>query len=199
VAHDPWSLPASIPATGLRGGAAQADSREPFAALDAGPAPGALTWTHAGPRQAEAGFEDPALGWVGVRAQVSGGAVHAAVVPGSDGAALELGRHMESLGSYLAEQHTPLGSLALASPGARDGDSPSGADFQQQMGQDPGRSPDQERGGGEQTHPGAPPETGPASGGARVEPSTAVESVVPAVGLERTLENRSGTHISVMA
>jgi hypothetical protein len=109
---------AANPASGHAGEAAPA-LREAFAAMDAEAAPGAPTWLHAGARRAEAGFEDPALGWVGVRADMAGGGLHATLVPGSDTAAQELGLHMDGLNAYMAEQHTPIESLAMAAPEAR--------------------------------------------------------------------------------
>ncbi len=75
-------------------------------------------WIHAGGQRAEAGFEDPALGWVGVRADVSGGSVHAAVVPGSAVAAQALSGHLAGLNAYLSEQHTPVATLTMAAPDA---------------------------------------------------------------------------------
>ena len=74
----------------------------------------AATWTHASARQAEAGFHDASLGWVGVRADLNGGGVHASLVPSSVEAAAELGKHMDGLNSYLVEQHTPVDSLVMA-------------------------------------------------------------------------------------
>lgn len=91
--------------------------RETFTALDAEPGTAGPTWTRATPHQAEAGFKDPVLGWVGVRADASGGGVHAAVVPGSAQAAEELGKHMDGIHSYLAEQHMPIDSLGMDAPG----------------------------------------------------------------------------------
>jgi len=90
--------------------------REPFAALDSDAAPGAVTWTHASARQAEAGFQDPTLGWIGVRADRNGGGVHASLVPGSMEASVELGSHLEGLNGYLTAQHTPVESLRMAAP-----------------------------------------------------------------------------------
>lgn len=92
--------------------------REPFAAIDSGTAVGAPGWIHAGGQHAEAGFEDPALGWVGVRADVSGGNIHAAVVPGSAEAAQALSGHLAGLNTYLSEQHTPVATLTVAAPDA---------------------------------------------------------------------------------
>lgn len=90
-----------------------------FAALDSAVKPDAPSWIHAGTRRAEAGFEDPALGWVGVRADLSSSGVHATLVPGSVEAAQALSGHMAGLNAYLAEHHTPVATLSMASPGDR--------------------------------------------------------------------------------
>ncbi len=92
------------------------DSREAFATLDATGTPAATTWTHAGTQRAEAGYQDPTLGWVGVRADQSGGGVHAQLVPGSADAAQALGSHLEGLNAYLTEHHTPVETLTLTAP-----------------------------------------------------------------------------------
>ena len=92
------------------------DSREAFATLDAGGTTGKPTWIHAGAQRAEAGFQDPSLGWVGVRADASGGGIHVELVPGSSDAAQTLGSHMAGLSAYLAEHHTPVETLTLTSP-----------------------------------------------------------------------------------
>jgi hypothetical protein len=94
----------------------KAQTDEAFAALDAQGSSAAPTWIHAGAQRAEAGFEDPSLGWVGVRADVSGGGVHAAVVPGSAAAAQALDGHLAGLNSYLAEQHASVQTVTLAAP-----------------------------------------------------------------------------------
>ncbi len=92
------------------------DAREPFATLDAGEATGRPTWIHAGAQRAEAGFQDPALGWVGVRADTSGGGIHAELVAGSADAAQTLGGHLAGLNAYLAEHQTQVETLTLSSP-----------------------------------------------------------------------------------
>jgi hypothetical protein len=66
---------------------AAVESAETFAALDATAAPGRPAWIHTGAQQAEAGFQDPELGWVGVRADASGSGIHAQLVAGSTDAA----------------------------------------------------------------------------------------------------------------
>lgn len=99
--------------------AAKEASGETFAALDAETTPGAPTWIHAGLQRAEAGFQDPALGWVGVRADLSAGGVHASLVPDSTDAAQTLGGHLAGLNSYLAEQHAPVETVTLAAPEGR--------------------------------------------------------------------------------
>jgi hypothetical protein len=101
---------------GTTGIAAGSTARETFAALDADTRTGTPSWIHAGARRAEAGFQDPALGWVGVRADVNGSGVHATVMPGSSDAAQALGGHMAGLNAYLAEEHTPVETLTLAMP-----------------------------------------------------------------------------------
>ena len=92
------------------------DSREAFATIDAGGGTGKPTWIQAGAQRAEAGFQDPSLGWVGVRADTSGGGIHAELVPGSADAAQTLGSHMAGLNAYLAEHHTAVQTLTLTSP-----------------------------------------------------------------------------------
>ena len=96
-------------------------TRETFALLDGDAASGAANlanWTRTGAHSVEAGFEDPSLGWVGVRADLGAGGVHAALVPGSAEAAQALGSQMAGLHMYLNEQRTPVGSLTLAAPEA---------------------------------------------------------------------------------
>lgn len=120
-----------------------APARATFAALDAGTGVGTPNWVHAGARQAEAGFADPALGWVGVRADLNGGSIHASLVPGTNDAAEVLRSHMNGLSAYLTEQHTTVSTLSLEdSSGSGVGTGP-GQHMQQGAGQDAGdgRSP----------------------------------------------------------
>jgi flagellar hook-length control protein FliK len=77
----------------------------------------AVTWVHAGRDRAEAGFEDPALGWVAVRAEMGAGGVHAAIVPGTAEAAQALGGHMAGLSAHLAEQRVAVSAVSINSPG----------------------------------------------------------------------------------
>lgn len=187
---------------GTRETSVNAAPRETFAELDAETGPGAPTWTRAGARQAEAGFEDPALGWVGVRAEMSGGGVHASLVPGSNEAAQELGRHMEGLHTYLVEQQTPVESLGLATLNGRGNDAPGGEGSSQQMnqnmqqgaGEGTGRGTDQSS----QQHTYDDPQARPGPGGTGIDRSAAAESSVRAAGLERATQI-GGVHISVVA
>jgi hypothetical protein len=96
--------------------ATQSDSREAFATLDSAGSTGPTTWIHAGAQQAEAGYQDPVLGWVSVRADLSAGGVHAQLVPGSADAAQVLGSHLTGLNTYLSEHHTPVETLTLTAP-----------------------------------------------------------------------------------
>lgn len=132
---------ASASSTGPTGRTDASISHDPFAALDAAPNAEGPSWIHAGTHQAEAGFQDPSLGWVGVRAQVSGDGIHASLLPGSADAAQALSGHLAGLNTYLAEQHTPVATLTMAAnPDAQSGYS-SGQSPQQQTGQNDGQSP----------------------------------------------------------
>jgi hypothetical protein len=102
--------PRAINATGTTGAAG---SRETFAALDAEPGNSTPTWIHAGAQHAEAGFNDPALGWVGVRADTGPGGVHAAIVSGSADATQTLSSHMAGLNAHLAAEQVSVESLRL--------------------------------------------------------------------------------------
>ena len=109
-------------------------AQDTFSALDAGSAPGNPIWTHAGSHHVEAGFRDPDLGWVGVRANLSASGVHATLVPSSADAAQALSGRLAGLDAHLNEQHAQVASLSMASPG--DGGMGSGAGQQMQQGTD---------------------------------------------------------------
>lgn len=106
--------PGSIPSSSTnQAGLAGHDA---FAAIDAGSAAPATTWIHAGAQRAEAGYLDPALGWVGVRAEAAGGSMHAALVPGSTEAAQALSGQLTGLNAYMAEHHGQASPVTLAAP-----------------------------------------------------------------------------------
>ena len=112
-----------------------AAAKETFAELDLETAAGAPRWIHAAGRQIEAGFEDPALGWVGVKADLSGGSVHAVLMPGTAEAAQVLGAQMAGLSAHLAEQHTQVSTLTLATSDMTSGHTGAGENMQQGAGQ----------------------------------------------------------------
>jgi hypothetical protein len=92
----------------------QSSDGDAFAALDNAAAP-ASTWIHAGAHHAEAGYLDPSLGWVSVRADAGAAGLHAAIVPGSALAASTLGDHLAGLNAFLAEHnHAAIVTLAPA-------------------------------------------------------------------------------------
>jgi len=95
---------------------AGARAGDPFTALDSDGANPPGTWIHAGAHRAEAGYLDPSLGWIRVHADSTGGAVHAALVPGSAEAAQVLGGHMPGLKAYLSEHHAERASVTMAAP-----------------------------------------------------------------------------------
>jgi hypothetical protein len=88
--------------------------------LDTPAATPSTTWVHAGTHQAEAGYLDPSLGWVGVRAQASGVTVHAAIVPGSTEAAQALSGHLAGLNTWVAEHHGDSMHVTMDAPGHRE-------------------------------------------------------------------------------
>jgi hypothetical protein len=183
--------------------------RETFAALYADPAPGAISWTHAGARQAEAGFEDPALGWVGVRADMSGGGVHATLLPGSVEAAQALGQHMDGLNAYMAQQHTPVESLAMGAPGSRDPNHSAEQGLSQGMnqgtnqgaGHGPGGGAGQGQGQNAQQQLWAAPEPSSTIRMAGVDGTASAASPVQPVGQDAAaqVQGSRGVHISVVA
>jgi hypothetical protein len=149
LARDPSSVQA---ANGTAAGVGESSSvaqgtsttHQTFATLDNIDDRTALNWVHAGTRHAEAGFEDPTLGWIGVRADQSGGGVHAIVVPATAEAAQALGSQMAGLNAHLAESHTPLASLSLGSAEGREGGTGAGQSFNQSAGQDQAQSNSQD-------------------------------------------------------
>jgi hypothetical protein len=95
---------------------APSNSQQTFAALNEEIRAPSPVWIHAGGNKAEAGFKDPTLGWVGVRAQADASGVHAALVPGSPDASRTLSGDLPSLSAYLGEHHTAVRTLTMASP-----------------------------------------------------------------------------------
>ena len=104
---------------GLRGMDAagwSAAGSDPFAALDGDGTAPPTTWVHAGAHRAEAGYLDPALGWVGVRADAAGSATHASIVPATAEAAQVLGAHVSGLSAYMAEHHGAATTVHVTVP-----------------------------------------------------------------------------------
>ena len=175
------------------GAAAGVGGRETFAALDAGTTTGTPTWIHAGAQRAEAGFQDPALGWIGVRADGSGGGIHAALVPGSADAAQALGGLLAGLNAYLAEQHTPVESLTLAAPESRSAEA--GTDQSASQGMHPGTGQNSGQDGYAQ------PQSNTQAGSPANTVTVLPEISAQASGLDGTGQaaRPGGVHISVMA
>jgi hypothetical protein len=198
-------LAGPIAPTSLTGGvvAGSADSaaapavHETFTALDGATPNPSTTWTHAGTQQAEAGFHDPALGWVGVRADSASGVVHASLVPDSTDSALTLGGHVAGLNTYLAEQHTPVESLTVAAPESRSLPSGLASGMNQSGDQGMNQGTGQNSGQGSYSPPSSnsqqstPAATGTASS-IQAAPAGMPEPSISPIGL-------GSSHISVMA
>jgi hypothetical protein len=128
---------------------------EAFTALDSasGSAPGA--WTRIDARTAEAGYQDPALGWVTVRAQQDAAGVHATLLPGSSDAAQLLSGHLSGLDSYLAEHHTAVQTLTVAAPSGPDsGLATRQGNQEADRGRDQSANPGTNQGGNQRTNSG---------------------------------------------
>ncbi|MGA8041611.1 MAG: hypothetical protein WCA37_02295 [Terracidiphilus sp.] len=195
---------ASAPAEPGAGASGPGATQQTFAALDAAGDHVAPAWVHTSAHQAEAGFQDPNLGWVSVRAHGSAGGIHAALVPGSAEAAQALSSHLAGLQAYLNDRQTPLQSLHVAQPeGFRMG----------QGGQGPGQGAGQ--GAGHGAGQGQDPSAGQHSSGrdglphagrdTMHVPGTAGISGQPAAGQSALLQtgqaarSAGGTYVSVMA
>lgn len=182
--------PSHAPALSNTAAAGANASQEAFSALDGEAAAGAPRWVHAGARQAEAGFEDPDLGWVGVRAEMGAGGIHAAILPGSVDAAQALSGHLAGLNAHLAAEHVPVQSLSMAAAAGRDGD----AGMQQgngHEGQGQSQGADQNRGF-----------TGSARSGRQFVAPDAIGVNIPAgaaAPMGQADSAVTGTHISVVA
>lgn len=174
-------------------GAAAGTADQTFAVIDAGTRVGTPGWIHAGGQTAEAGFQDPALGWVGVKADLSAGGVHASLVPGSAEAAQTLSGHLAGLNAYLALQHTPVATLTLAAPSGRGVETGAGQSAPQGADQNPGQD-------AERNLP-AQSQSSPQAGTATIHAATArvAESGNGGFDTVARMGEMRGRHISVMA
>ena len=166
-----------------------APAQDTFAALDAGSSPGTAAWTHAGSQHAEAGFNDPTLGWVGVRADLNAGGIHATLVPSSAEAAQALNGHLAGLSTHLVEQQSPVASLTMASPSESGAENGMGQRMQQ------GAEGNPQRNAPEEAHVSAQENAPPTS-------STSALDAPAQAGISDSLTHTGdlrGTHISVMA
>jgi len=175
----------------LQGGAAGSGAHDTFAALDQEGAP-KTNWIHAGAKSAEAGYTDPTLGWVGVRADLGAGGVHASVVPGTVEAAQALGGHMAGLNTYLQGQHTPVETVTLTTPGGADS---SGSGDARQQGMEHGNGQAADQGGASESRQGV------RTPALSAQTTVAGEITEVGDGLTRSagFGGASGEHISVMA
>lgn len=162
--------------------------QQAFSALDAGSLrEGEIgRWMHAGKTSAEAGFDDPTMGWVGVRAELGASGIHATVVSGSADGAQTLTAHLPELNAYLHEHRTGVESLTVATPESQW--SNQAMDQERQQARD-----DTRRGStGDQRSPGRDEDAG--NGALRSQSVTGVAAADRIASL-----SASGGYISVMA
>jgi len=203
-------------ASGNSTGESESTTSKTFAALDAEPTTQAPSWIRAGAQQAEAGYKDPELGWVGVRADASGGGVHASLVPGSADASATLGSHLDGLNAYLTEHHTPIETITVAAPESRSMGQGTGLDLgqgsHQQMSQGNGQGAQESQQAALEMGSNLGSGSGQSSGqGASAEQYVTSQTVAPAAatasssGMDgNTSESveaagSNGVHISVVA
>lgn len=181
--------PAQSPSANATGSAV----KDTFAAIDSDRSTPLTTWTHAGANRAEAGYLDPALGWVGVRAETSGSALHASVVPGSAEAAQALSGHLSGLNTYMAGQHGQAATVTMAAPEGGQVNSGWGA------GQNMNGGGGQDQGSGRQAAPGE--SAGAAAGPQEQTADTSSSPASAATSANPALADGShgGRYISVMA
>jgi hypothetical protein len=71
-------------------------------------------WIHSGLRFAEAGFQDPSLGWVSVRAERDGTGMHAVLVAPSHDAGRTLSAHLSGLNAHLADHQIQVSPVTMS-------------------------------------------------------------------------------------
>lgn len=168
---------------------AASTTQDTISALDTGTSPSTPAWTHGGSQHAEAGFRDPALGWVSVRADQNASGIHATLVPSSAEAAQALNAHLAGLSTHLVEQQSTVASVTMAAP--NDGGVENGMGQRMQQGAE-GNPQGNAR---EEAQAGAQENAPPAS-------STSVLDAPAQSGTRDSLTHTGdlrGTHISVMA
>jgi hypothetical protein len=209
MGHAPMSLTVETGrgggATATSGSVAPPSVHETFAALDQGAAAAGVSWTHASARQAEAGYQDPVLGWVSVRAQSNMDGIHAALVPGSADAAQSLSGHLAGLNAYLSDRQTQVESLRVAPPeshwaGQGTGQS-AGQGAGQAMSQGGGESHEQSRGQQSNQNVYAERRSGATAGPSAVGGAVSVSRSQGRSRLETQagFATGGGTYVSVMA
>jgi len=161
--------------------------QDTFAALDSAASGPQTTWIHAGAHHAEAGYLDPALGWVSVRADGTAAGLHAALIPGSPEAASALGNQLAGLNAFMAEHQGHAATITLAAP--EPGSQYAGTS--QQDGAMNGQQQQQE-----------PNQAAPTARG--VDPSQETDSATSRIAVPQAVagsqaRNGIGVHLSVMA
>ncbi len=115
--RDPSLVQPAAGATEMRGTHARESATETFQALDTAGSRGQFTWTRAGAHEAEAGFNDPVLGWVAVRAEPRSGGVQASVLVSSAESASALSGELSGVQAHLAERQISVHSVTVGTDG----------------------------------------------------------------------------------
>ncbi len=113
AAHESTVEQSGARAGNLSSGDLTSALRQTFTTMDSTVSARTASSMHAERGSVEAGFDDPALGWIGVRAELGHSGIHASVVPDSTSAEESLRAHLSGLSDYLAERHAPIETLTV--------------------------------------------------------------------------------------
>jgi hypothetical protein len=91
-------------------------------------------WLHTGAHRAEAGFEDPSVGWISVRAERDSNGVRAVLVAGSSNAEEVLNAHLGGLNAHLVSNHVALPPVTMSTEHGSRFESGFGGEAQQRNG-----------------------------------------------------------------
>ncbi len=94
--------------------ALRTDPQSTFNGLDRGDVNSGASWIHGDTHHAEAGFQDPALGWIGVKAETVSGSIHASLIASTSDAAQALGGHLAGLNAYMADRYSTVHNITVA-------------------------------------------------------------------------------------
>ena len=116
------------------------ETHEPIASMDTQVAHLKPRWVHTGAHRAEAGFEDPSIGWISVRAERDSNGVRAVLVAGSNNAEEVLNAHLGGLNAHLVSNHVAIPPVTMSTEHESRLESGFGGEAQQRNGGNEGQA-----------------------------------------------------------